>query len=145
MRKARFNLDENEVKPYLQLDKMVEAMFWAAGQVYRLEFKKLTDVPVYHPDMTVYDVQRDGKRVGLFYFDPYARAGKPARIVAKMNSLLEPEIIEALYEASQAGVEIDLIVRGVCARSSLASLSCTRPARRTCIACTAACEEPGKT
>ena len=44
-----------------------------------------------------------------------ARAGKQARIAAKMNSLLEPTIIEALYEASQAGVKIDLIVRGVCA------------------------------
>ena len=44
-----------------------------------------------------------------------AKAGKPARIIAKMNSLLEPETIEALYRASQAGVKIDLIVRGVCA------------------------------
>lgn len=43
----------------------------------------------------------------------HARAGKPARIVAKMNALLEPSVVEALYQASQAGVEIDLIVRGV--------------------------------
>ncbi|HET9651222.1 MAG TPA: RNA degradosome polyphosphate kinase, partial [Usitatibacter sp.] len=44
-----------------------------------------------------------------------AKAGKPARIIAKMNALLEPETIEALYKASQAGVKIDLLVRGVCA------------------------------
>ncbi len=44
-----------------------------------------------------------------------ARAGKRVRIIAKMNALLDPEIIEALYDASQAGVTIDLIVRGVCA------------------------------
>jgi polyphosphate kinase len=44
-----------------------------------------------------------------------AREGEPARIIAKMNSLLEPEIITALYDASQAGVKVELIVRGVCA------------------------------
>jgi polyphosphate kinase len=43
-----------------------------------------------------------------------ARAGKPARIIAKMNALIEPQIIQALYEASQSGVKIDLLVRGVC-------------------------------
>ena len=53
-----------------------------------------------------------------------AKARKPARIIAKMNALLEPQIIEALYKASQAGVKVDLVVRGVCAlRPGVARLS----------------------
>jgi peptidyl-dipeptidase Dcp len=76
VRKAKYDLDENEVKPYLQLDKMRDAMFWAAGQLYGYVFTKVAGVPTYHPDMTVYEVTRDGHRVGLWFFDPYARDGK---------------------------------------------------------------------
>jgi peptidyl-dipeptidase Dcp len=76
VRKAKYDLDENEVKPYLQLPQMMEAMFWAAGELFGLSFTEVHDLPVYQPDVTVYEVTRGGERVGLWYFDPYARAGK---------------------------------------------------------------------
>jgi peptidyl-dipeptidase Dcp len=76
VRKAKYDLDESEVKPYLQLSKLVEGMFWAANRLFGLSFTKLSDLPVYHPDVTVYEVTKDGQRVGLWYFDPFARAGK---------------------------------------------------------------------
>jgi peptidyl-dipeptidase Dcp len=87
VRKARYDLDENEIKPYLQLDSMREAMFWTAGQLYALQFIALAPeaVPVYHPDMRVWEVRdRDGRHVGLYYFDPFARNGK--RSGAWMNA-----------------------------------------------------------
>jgi peptidyl-dipeptidase Dcp len=76
VRKEKYDLDESEVKPYLQLPKMMEAMFWAAGQLFGLEFAPAGDLPVYHPDVMAFEVTRGGERVGLWYFDPYARAGK---------------------------------------------------------------------
>ena len=77
VRKAKYDLDLNEVKPYLQLDHVRDAMFYAAGKVYGFTFTKVTGPSVFHPDVTVYEVKgRDGKHVGLWYFDPYARAGK---------------------------------------------------------------------
>jgi peptidyl-dipeptidase Dcp len=84
VRKAKYDLDMNEVKPYLQLDKLREGMFWASGQLYGFEFKKLEGLPVYHEDITVYEVTRGGQHVGLWYFDPYARPGK--RSGAWMNA-----------------------------------------------------------
>ena len=77
VRKAKYDLDLNEVKPYLQLDHVREAMFYAAGRLWGFTFTRLSGVPVFHPDVTVYEVKgRDGRHVGLWYFDPYARAGK---------------------------------------------------------------------
>ena len=76
VRKAKYDLDFNEVKPYLQLDKLREGMMWAAGELYGFEFKPVNDVPTFHPDVTVYEVIRDGKHVGLWFFDPFARRGK---------------------------------------------------------------------
>jgi peptidyl-dipeptidase Dcp len=76
VRADKYALDQNLVKEYFQLDKMRDAMFWAAGQLYDLTFTKLDGIAVYHPDVTVYEVTRGGDRVGLWYFDPYARDGK---------------------------------------------------------------------
>jgi peptidyl-dipeptidase Dcp len=85
VRKAKYDLDENQVKPYLQLEKLREGMFWVAGQLLGFHFRPVTSVPVCHPDVRVWEV-RDaaGNHVGLWYFDPYARPGK--RSGAWMNA-----------------------------------------------------------
>ncbi|MBK7935202.1 MAG: M3 family metallopeptidase [Acidobacteria bacterium] len=94
VRKQRYDLDDNEVKPYLQLDKIREAMFWVAGEVFDFTFTPVTNVPVFHPDMSVYEVKNKttGKHVGLWYFDPYARDGK--RSGAWMNAYRSQERVE---------------------------------------------------
>jgi len=89
VRKAKYDLDMNEVKPYMQLEKLREGMFWAAGQLYGFEFKQISGVPVYHEDIRVWEVNRGGQLVGLWYFDPYAREGK--RSGAWMNAYRNQE------------------------------------------------------
>lgn len=78
VRKAKYDLDMNSVKPYMQLEKLREGMMWAASEVYGIEFTPIDDVPVYHPDVRVWKVvdKGDGRLRGLWYFDPYAREGK---------------------------------------------------------------------
>ncbi|MDE1986612.1 MAG: M3 family metallopeptidase [Alphaproteobacteria bacterium] len=76
VRKAKYDLDESAIKPYLQLDKIREGMFWAAGQLYGLEFVEVHDLPAYRKDVRVFDVHKEGKHAGLMFYDPYARAGK---------------------------------------------------------------------
>ncbi|WP_343613687.1 M3 family metallopeptidase [Flavobacterium sp.] len=86
VRKAKYDLDQNEIKQYLQLENLREGMFWTAGELFDLGFKQLFDVPVYHPDVRVWEVNNKltGEPIGLWYFDPYARVGK--RSGAWMNS-----------------------------------------------------------
>jgi len=79
VRVAKYALDNNELKPYLQLEKLREGMFYVAGELFGLRFEALPQgtVPVYHPDVRVWKVtDTAGKLVGLWYFDPYARVGK---------------------------------------------------------------------
>jgi peptidyl-dipeptidase Dcp len=86
VRKAKYDLDQNEVKPYLQLEKLREGIFWVAGELFNFNFAPVTNVPVAHPDIRVWEVtDKTSKRhIGLWYFDPYARAGK--RSGAWMNA-----------------------------------------------------------
>ncbi len=77
VRKEKYDLDEAEVKPYLQLEKLREGMFWVAGELLDLHFTPAAGVPVFHPDVRAFEVKNGkGRLVGVWYFDPYARDGK---------------------------------------------------------------------
>jgi peptidyl-dipeptidase Dcp len=91
VRKERYDLDQNEVKPYLQLERLREGMFWVAGELFGFAFTPVTNVPVNHPDVRVWEVKdrATGRHVGLWYFDPYARPGK--RSGAWMNAYRNQE------------------------------------------------------
>ena len=79
VRQAQYSIDEAEIRPYFQLENMVNGMFYMAGRLWDLEFTENTgEVPVFHPDVRTFVVTdaRDGSNVGVFYFDTYARTGK---------------------------------------------------------------------
>ena len=89
LRKRRYDLDEAEIKPYLQLPKMIEAAFFTANRLFGLSFEERHDVPTYHPDVRVWEVRRGGEHVGLFFGDYFARSSK--RSGAWMSSFREQE------------------------------------------------------
>ena len=74
----QYEVDEDEVMQYFQLDKVLEdGVFYMAEKLYGLTFERRTDLPVYHPDVWVYNVfEEDGSQLGLFYFDPFQRPSK---------------------------------------------------------------------
>ncbi len=78
VRKAKFDLDESQIKPYLELNNVLEnGVFYAANQLYGLTFKERKDIPVYNPDVRVYEVfDKDGSSLALFYTDFYQRDNK---------------------------------------------------------------------
>ena len=94
VRKAKYDLDQNEIKPYLQLEKLREGIFWVAGELFNFNFTPVTNVPVAHPDIRVWEVtdKTTKRHIGLWYFDPYARAGK--RSGAWMNAYRTQEKID---------------------------------------------------
>ena len=86
VRQAKYDFDESQLKPFFELKSVLEdGVFFAAGKEFGLTFKQRTDLPVYHDDVTVYDVfDADGSQLAIFIFDPYARESK--RGGAWMNS-----------------------------------------------------------
>ena len=79
VRKAHYDLNQADLKPYFELNNMINAAFWSAEQLYGITFKEITGaVPVFHPDVRAWEVtdKASGAHVGLFYGDYFARAGK---------------------------------------------------------------------
>ena len=77
VRKQKFNLDETQLKPYFKLDYVRDGMFWVANQLYGITFTKLDNMPVYHPEVEVYEVKEaNGTHTGLLYLDYFPRASK---------------------------------------------------------------------
>ena len=93
LRKAKYALDEEELKPYFELDNVRKGAFGVATKLYGLQFEPLKDMPVYNPDVEVFKVtEADGSLVGILYTDYFPRAGK--RPGAWMNQIL-PQYIDA--------------------------------------------------
>lgn len=78
VRKAKYDLDENQIKPYFELNKVLQnGVFYAATQLYGITFKERTDLPVYHKDVKVYELfDKDNTTIGLFYCDYFKRDNK---------------------------------------------------------------------
>jgi peptidyl-dipeptidase Dcp len=78
VRKEKYDLDQNELKPYFELDRVLhDGVFYAANQLYGITFKERHDIPVYQPDVRVFDVlDKDGSELGLIYFDYFKRDNK---------------------------------------------------------------------
>ena len=93
LRKAKYDLDEEELKPYFELNNVRKGVFGVATKLYGLQFEKLENMPVYNPEVEVFKVtEADGSLVGILYTDYFPRAGK--RPGAWMNNIL-PQYIDA--------------------------------------------------
>ncbi len=76
VRKEKFDLDEEQIRPYFSLENATKGIFYCANKLYGLEFKQITDVPVYHKDVVSYDVTEKGKHVGVLYMEFFPRESK---------------------------------------------------------------------
>src|SRR3569833_1744269 len=76
LRRERYDFDESEIKPYLQLERVIDAAFYTAGRLFGVSFTPREDIAGYHPDVRVWTVERGGRTIGLFYGDFFARPSK---------------------------------------------------------------------
>lgn len=76
VRKEKYDLDEEQLRPYLSLENVTNGIFFMANKLYGLEFKKRDDIPVYHPEVEAYEVlESDGTHLSVLYIDPHPRQG----------------------------------------------------------------------
>ncbi len=116
-RKRDFDLDENEVKPYLELERMIEAAFDTAHRLFGLDFLERFDVPTYHEDVRVFEVKDvGGRHMGLFLGDYFARASKRSgawmsayRAQEKLDGEQRPIIVNVMNFAKAAAGERTLL------------------------------------
>ena len=76
LRQEKYAFDAEQLQPYFQLANLIDAAFFTAQKLFGLTFQQRYDIPVYHPDVRVWEVKRDGQAIGLFYGDYFARPGK---------------------------------------------------------------------
>ncbi len=76
IKRERFDLDDEVTRPYFAVENVIEGMFYVAKRLFDLDFKKLEEVPVYHPDVIVYEASRNGDHIGVLFIDNFPRASK---------------------------------------------------------------------
>ncbi len=104
VRKQRYDISQDEVRDYFPIDQIIAAQFYVANRLFGLTFTERTDVPVYHPDVRVWEVKEaDGRHVGLFYGDYYARPSKQSgawmssfRIQEKFDGAVSAHVVNVL-------------------------------------------------
>ena len=108
VRKKKYDLDESEIKPYFEVTTVLEkGVFFAAKQMYGITFKERNDLPVYHPDVKVYEVfDQDGKSIAIYYLDFYTRNNKKggawkSNFVSQSHYLKQNPVIVNVYNFSK--------------------------------------------
>jgi peptidyl-dipeptidase Dcp len=116
VRKVKFDVDDNEIKPYLQLNSVIAAAFDVANKLFGVTITERTDLPVYHPEVRAFEVKRDGQHVGVFLADYFARPSKHSgawmsgwRKQEKLAGNIAPVVVNVMNFAKGAPGEPTLL------------------------------------